>query len=730
MTWNRRRLRRAALVLFVACSIACSLAHGAEAAPDPSVRPSLPRVEITGTANGGDGRDSTASRSVVTREDIARYGDSSVTDVLRRVPGVTVNGAQGRASDIRMRGLGGGYTQILINGEAVPGGFSLESLSTGQIERIDIARVPTVDVGAQAIAGSINIILRQAMRKGQREVKASASSNAGRASVLLDGQFSDRLDGFSYSLGTGLSRKNEFWPSTIVQQGSDASGAPQLERVTRRRAYGLAESVSLTPKLSQQLGENDKVSLEGLLRHTRFNDHSDDQRESTLGPLPLYSSDTQRLGLTTTLAQGRLNWVHTFAGGATVDTRLGANLLRRASNTLFQGQDERGALAMDEQVTSATTERGLTAAGKFRLPYSEVHAIAFGWDGEHTRRDESRSQRQSSPIGRPVVDLDESYRTAIQRLALYAQDEWDWDESLSAYVGVRWATVLTRTEGGGLASVGNRSAVLSPVVQVLWKPSGIPGDQIRFAVSRTYKAPRAVDLIPRRFVAIDNTPATPNLQGNPDLRPELAWGIDLAYEHALPRKSGVVSVSASARRIRDVILDRLSLDNGAWVSSKANHGSARVFGLEVDSRLSLRAAWPDAPDIEVRASVSRNWSTVDQVPGPDNRLDSQIPLSANLGFDWRVADAPLTVGGSLAYRGGMRARTSLTQTTSSNPLRTLDLYALWKFSAAAQLRIAISNSLGPHDISTDTYTDANGGFRQTTDAPTKPTFRLGFELKY
>jgi outer membrane receptor for ferrienterochelin and colicin len=730
MISNRRYVRQAALALPLACSIACSIARSAEAVPDPILPTALPPVEITGTATVVDGRDSTASRSVVTREDIARYGDSSVTDVLRRVPGITVTGAQGRASDIRMRGLGSGYTQILINGEAVPGGFSLESLSPGQVERIEIARVATVDVGAQAIAGTINIILRQAMRKGQREVKASASSNAGRASALLDGQFSDRFDGFSYSLGTGFSRKNEVWPSTIAQQGSDASGAPELERVTRRRAYGLAESVSLTPKFSPQWGENDKVSLEALLRHTRFNDHSDDQRESTLGPLPLYSSDTQELDLRTTLTQGRLNWTHTLAGGATVDTRLGANFLRRASSTLFQGQDEHQDLAMDEHVTSATTERGFTAAGKFRLPYSEGHAIALGWDGEQTRRDESRSQRQSSAIGRPVVDLDESYRTAIQRLALFAQDEWDWDEALSAYAGVRWATLRTRTEGMGLAPVGNRSAVFSPVVQVLWKPPEIPGDRVRFALSRTYKAPRAVDLIPRRFVAIENTPTTPNLQGNPDLRPELAWGIDMAYEHALAGKTGAVNVSASTRRIRDVILDRLTLDNGAWVSSKANQGSASVFGLEVDSRLSLRAAWPDAPDMDIRASVSRNWSTVDQVPGPDNRLDSQIPLSANLGVDWRVADVPLTVGGSLAYRGSMRARTSLTQTTSSNPLRTLDLYALWKFSAAAQLRIAISNALGPHDISTEAYLDASGGFRQTTDAPAEPTFRVGLELKF
>jgi outer membrane receptor protein involved in Fe transport len=238
-----------------------------------------------------------------------------------------------------------------------------------------------------------------------------------------------------------------------------------------------------------------------------------------------------------------------------------------------------------------------------------------------------------------------------------------------------------------------------------------------------------VDLIPRRFVAIDNTPTTPNLQGNPDLRPELAWGIDAAFEHALPGKMGYVNVNASARLIRDVILEQLFLDKGAWASIKTNAGSARVYGLEVESRLNLRAVWSGSPDMDVRASVSRNWSTVDQVPGPDNRLDSKIPLSANLGLDWRLTGIPVTAGASLAYRGTMQARTSLTQTTASNALNTLDLYVLWKLTPQAQLRFAVANALGPHDISTDTYGDANGRFLQNTDAPTAPTLRIEVELK-
>ncbi|UUZ56510.1 Plug domain-containing protein [Massilia sp. H-1] len=50
----------------------------------------------------------------VTRAEIERYGDSNLSAVLRRQSGVTVTNGE-----VRMRGLGSGYTQFLVNGEPV-----------------------------------------------------------------------------------------------------------------------------------------------------------------------------------------------------------------------------------------------------------------------------------------------------------------------------------------------------------------------------------------------------------------------------------------------------------------------------------------------------------------------------------------------------------------------------------------------------------------------------------
>jgi outer membrane receptor for Fe3+-dicitrate len=57
------------------------------------------KVEIKGSAAKYDARrDDTASKTVVSAEEIQKYGDTSVNDVLKRLPGITVGGAAGAAA--------------------------------------------------------------------------------------------------------------------------------------------------------------------------------------------------------------------------------------------------------------------------------------------------------------------------------------------------------------------------------------------------------------------------------------------------------------------------------------------------------------------------------------------------------------------------------------------------------------------------------------------------------
>lgn len=687
------------------------------------------RVEVTGTRADDDRRDSLAAKVVVTRSEITRHGDSSLVDVLRRVPGVTVGGTPGRGAEVRLQGMGNGYTQLLLDGEPVPRGFSLESLSPDQIERIEISRAATVDQSAQAIAGTLNIVMRRATGRHERSLKLSASRQGGRPAQQLEGGLGGRAGAWSYGLGATLGHKQERWPAQVGQRAADAAGTPLLERRTQRDARGRERSASLTPRLGWQAGDADKLQLDALLRATRFDDSSVQTRSALLGPAPAYAADRLDTTLRTGLQRLRAAWTRQLESGASTELRLGGTRLRRESRSTLLGLDSAPTLVMDERVASSTTERTGSLAGKLRLPYVAGHALALGGDADRARRSESREQRQTSPTGRPTTDLDEQFDATVTGWAMYLQDEWDVTPALSVYAGVRSAGLRTRTEGPALDAGAQRFQVSSPVLQLLWKPGAAQGDQLRAGLSRTYRAPRVRDLVPRRFVAVDNTPTSPDLQGNPGLRPELAWGLDLGWEHFLARKAGLLSVNLGLRHIRDVIVERLDQDARGWVATKANGGQARVRTLELESRTRLRLLWPAAPDAELRLGAARHWSAVAAVPGPDNRLDAQVPWSLNLGLDGQPDDSRWSLGASLAVQGGQRARTSLTQTTATQARRTLDLYALWKQQPGLQWRLGLSNALHRAAVSTDLYEDAAGSFLQRSEEASFSTVRLTLEFK-
>ncbi|WP_308622188.1 TonB-dependent receptor [Massilia sp. Se16.2.3] len=212
-------------------------------------------------------------------------------------------------------------------------------------------------------------------------------------------------------------------------------------------------------------------------------------------------------------------------------------------------------------------------------PLGSAHSLALGWEAAHTTRDEQRHQRDTVN-GAPAAQRLQDYTAQVERLALFAQDEWEISPALQAYPGMRWEGVRTATEGRDLAQVSGSSGAASPILQLLWK---LPEKrQLRLALARTYKAPLTRDLVPRRYTINNNNSAVnPDVEGNPALRPEVSWGLDLAWERYVG-KDGVASVSAYARRVEDVTTQLLYRDGASWVSRPVNGGRARVAGIEFD----------------------------------------------------------------------------------------------------------------------------------------------------
>ena len=718
--------------LVAALAVVASTAAIAQSDPKPAEKPKEePKKQETIEVNAdaiAERRDSTASKIVVNRDEIVKYGDQTILDVMKRLPGVTVSGAGGRGAEIRMRGLGAGYTQILINGERAPPGFSFDSLSPDLIERIEVYRGAVAEFSTQAIAGTINIVLRTKPSQRQRELKMSVGEENGRAAGNITVQVGDKHDQLSYTVPLVVNRfsfKNE---PVSEQLGTDASGTPYQRYVTAQVNTGHGENVNTSPKVNWDFSKDHQLAWEGFLNFGRFRGEFDERSTTFLGSPPPYVTTSNTFHADNSNARTNLRWMRKLANDARIEAQAGFNWNTRKSLAVVDSFDAANAFVLHRTVEGHATDNGANTKGKYNLPLIASHVIALGWDGAQARRQESRIQNDTVPAGYPEFDIDESYDVKVYRLALFAQDEWDVTPRFSLYTGVRWEGIWTKSVGNVIQDVTSRSGVVSPIVQTLWKLPGTEKDQVRAALARTYKAPNTFQLIPRRFIANNNTATTPDFEGNPNLKPELAWGLDLAYEHYFTG-GGVASLSGFARRIDDLILTELINRNGTWITRPANVGGARVFGIEMDTKTTLRTFWKDGPATDIRANLGRNWSTVDFIPGPNNRLNEQTRFSANLGFDHRFTSPPLAIGGNFAFKTGGPVRTSLTQTTYQSARRNLDLYAVWRFSPKVSVRLTATNLLAQDFLNVALYSDAFGTLQYSTVNPTYRRLTALLELK-
>lgn len=700
------------------------------AAPAEKAKEPIQKVEIKGAAASYDARrNDTATKIVVSQEEILRNGDTTIGEVLKRLPGVTVGGVQGRGGDIRMRGLGSGYTQILLNGEPSPPGFSLDSLSPDMIERIEIMRAATAEYSTQAIAGAINIVLKKAIVTAQREVKAGLQEDNGNIGSNVNFQLADKQGPLSYAVGGGLTWARFERPSQVITAGSDAAGVPTLLRSADEHSRGHFEAFNLSPRVNWTLGPGDVITSQSFVNINRFKGDNSERVYTLLGAAPQYSGTRVEIDSKSALLRSDLSWTRKLAQGAKLDMKAGVNFSKRDTSAPSFNYDAADTLLLTRLITSGVTDKGFTASGKYSTPIFEGHALATGWDAAYNKRDEDRIQRESSAVPGLAHDLDQVFAANVKRLALFAQDEWTVTQRWSVYFGLRWEGIETRSEGVSYAPVDNKSSVWSPLFQTLWKIPGSKSDQVRLGLTRTYKAPGVGSLIPRRFASNNNSATSPDTQGNPLLKPELAWGLDLAYEHYL-EGGGLLTASTFVRRIEDITHNRVSLVNALWVSMPVNDGVATTRGVELEAKLPFRSLHKSAPNVDLRANLARNWSTLATVPGPNNRLDQQTPFSGTVGADWKLDSVPLTLGGSYSFQNGGPVRISEHQYAYSVPKRSLDVYGLWKFNPKNQLRVAAANALHQDNLAQSSYVDAKGTLSDTTITPTSVVLRALLEMKF
>jgi len=716
---------RIALALAPLCT---AFPSAAQSLPAPVTPPTTALDTVQVQAQAYDiRRDDTATRIVIGAAALRQHGDLGLVDALKRLPGITIGtGAPGRSGALSLRGLGAGYTQILLNGQKAPTGFDLDSLTPEMVERVEIIRAPTADQRGEAIAGSINIVLAAGARTDADQLTVAWGSSNGRNTPSASWQRNRRAGHRSSAITATASRRAFLVEETGTERAWDPEGTPTVLRDTTLRAAGTRDVLSLSPSLDATLENGDTLALQGLVDASRFNRVTDIDWISTLGAPLRTSRYQQRTRIDVAQANGSVTWTRAFEQGGTFTTRLrlGGNRERYAYRE--QGRSPEEQQNLDDHTNARLSVRDLNSTGKYTLPSRGRHALQLGWEGSEDRRDESRVQHLLPVGGEAEWFSDLAFDARIRRLALYAQDDVTLSERWSVYAGARWEQIDTRSEGSGFSGIHRREQILSPVLQSLWKIPGTRSDQLRIALTRTYRSPTLASLIPRPYTSTNNRPLNPDERGNPALRPELATGLDLSYE-TYGKEGAQLSVGGYVRRLTEVIRTETHLQDGRWVASPVNGGTAMTWGVEMDTALRLPQVIAGAPDVALRFNATANDSRVDDVPGPDNRLDEQVRFSSTLGADYLIRTG-WTVGGSYTYRTGGSVQVSPGQFETSAYARELDLYSLWSLRAGSKLRLSLNNMLHPSLHTGQSRISDEGTEQLRRQRRASPLLRLQLEL--
>lgn len=326
--------------------------------------------------------------TVLDGEELREQGVTRVVDALRHLAGVHVarSGSFGGLTSVFFRGGESDYVQVLVDGVQVNqpgGGFDFATLSTDNVERIEVVRGPNSALhGSDAVAGVVHVITRSG-RDGPRGSLNVEAGSFGRLEAVVDLSGGSELVGYGFSATRRatdgiLALNNDFDDATLsgsVRVSAEGGTSARLSvrytdreyhfptdgsgNVVDRNSFQFADQLALSLEASRHVGE--RVELRVLLTTHDFNGGTDDAPDDAADSLGFYSfqslDDVRR-----TTADVRVN---VRLDPATVLTA-GAELEEQRQRSLNESLSEFGpntGRSVDERSNRAAYLHGVAGSG-------------------------------------------------------------------------------------------------------------------------------------------------------------------------------------------------------------------------------------------------------------------------------------------------------------------------------------------------------------------------------
>ncbi|WP_332818675.1 TonB-dependent receptor plug domain-containing protein [Sphingopyxis sp.] len=629
-----------------------------------------------------------------------RFEPLTAGDALKRVPSVTFLSDVIESDGARLRGLPPGYTQILINGEKVPGSnadrsFFLDRIPAELIERVEIVRSSSARRTGDAVAGTINIRLRDGyeldggyLRAGglyydDKELEPSVGGVIGGAlgpgRFLIGGNFQGRHNPKKkYSLRYSDSPENNpDFATDDFDNREDQTDTRDGKDYSFNATYDIKGDTT-DFSINGFYVHTDRTETERSFEYNHPTNINGPIRATPPGNLTVDNANVAKINQDNYSVNGKL--AHRWSAGQT-SLKIGyAWFDEDRFETEYEVEFDRALPRFTgDQTRTGITDKEFSVRLEHEVELGETAKLVFGGLWQDKDRDTS--------ITAPPRDRYNLTAANRQGYDQFSRNPTEFARTFGAFVpgpgglntieekrldgfvlvegdmpGVKWEagvryettdlTIDDLTVPAALQRTTNDYEKLLPSASI--KIDVGARGRITASAARTSRRPEFNYLSPATLVAElgDN-----NLVGNPLLDPETAWGVDVGYEQRLGR-SGIAGINVFYRKVNDLIeltnLGAIPGSSTTFLYQPQNIGDGKVWGVEFD--LSTDLGFIGLPDTGVFGNVSWLDSKIIDEFGK-RRFNGQSDYVYNFGLIQDIPSVGAAFGATYRKQGGAFDRT-------------------------------------------------------------------------
>lgn len=654
----------------------------ATAEPTTQVLPTLSFKASPEPKKQQDDDISAVPKTIITREEMQKYGDQSVMDALRRAAGFQLpsfgQGPRGGGGASGMRFRGGGAPTFLINGEPVQGGprggmSIIDTITPEMIERIEVVKQPSVAQASVASSAVINIILKEPLDtrlNGTAKLGYGLRDNGQQKNERkqINLQADGRENQWSYSVSA-----NQMWiDNTSLTKTETATGTREQLRTINR------SMLMFSPRLQYDLDDQQKLIAELFYRDIKMDGYSANLTQDD-------KNDSIRLNTRYERKDKDLSDKIRFSFEKQNETQLTRSLF----NTLYT----------DETIH----EYSLAYDGVRKLDPKQQ--VKFGLDTRNNQLDSNVSK-----------SIDE------RRFAVYGEGSWRFTDHQTITIGARQEWL----DRNGLVKYQDQH--LSPVFAYRFDLND--KWSIQTNLSQAFKSPNTDRLIPNVTVSTDSDAGTlnnPDRGGNPFLRPEKIRAAEstLAYDS----EKGGINLTAYHREIKDYIEKVIALEGTRYVERPQNQNKATTYGVEFSGRYALKQT--DAGhSFMMNGQVSTVRAKIKDEQDNQRLVSDVAPYNINTGLSYSYNPWKISSSINLSYTPEFtRALDEQPYNRTTNQRFSLDLSATKRLPADWAASLNLNNILAT-DYKERLTNQTDGRLYQARINEGTPSFQFTLEKKF